>query len=334
MKKVVNGFIKTLHCLCLVAVIALGLMTIIGTGGGGGETLTLITYTGLTTQATIDENNAEDLAVGAYEGGHTGGAVGGIGAIQPAESVHVDRPYMLKVSRVLEDSLRQVDFLSRSSGIENCHHTVNDIVFGGCGGIASYTITVDDETGDFNGSLNFLSYCDDGVTITGRVGFTGQVNVNLGHALLRFSFNFYNLTGTSGSDSFTLNGNISCDVTVSPTIITMSMLLHDNSTGKVYWVQNYEMRVTEGANYVDIEVSGRYYDPDYGYVNIDTPDPFCIYNVDDCPSDGVLVVTGDTGTAGGPTIARLTALSSTTYQVEADTNGDGFYDYDSEILNW
>jgi hypothetical protein len=37
MKKAGNGFIKTLPYLCLVGVIALGLMTIVGTGGGGGN---------------------------------------------------------------------------------------------------------------------------------------------------------------------------------------------------------------------------------------------------------------------------------------------------------
>ena len=36
MNKARNGFIKTLPYLCLVGVIALGLMTIVGTGGGGG----------------------------------------------------------------------------------------------------------------------------------------------------------------------------------------------------------------------------------------------------------------------------------------------------------
>jgi hypothetical protein len=40
MKKVTNGFVKSLHYLCLAGVIAIGLMTIVATGGGedgGGE---------------------------------------------------------------------------------------------------------------------------------------------------------------------------------------------------------------------------------------------------------------------------------------------------------
>lgn len=338
MKKARNGFIKTLPYICLVGVIALGLMTIVGTGGGGGGgggASSGITYTGLTTQAAISEGNAKDISTGAYEGGHIGTAFG-IEAIQSGESAHIGRPRMLKVSRVLEGSLRKVDLASRSGGtFIGAISTESGTFDGDCGGSASYTVSIDDQTGYFNGSLNFNSYCDEGVTITGGVTFTGQVDVNSpDDDLLTFSFSFNNLTCTSGSDSFTLNGNISWDVTGSSATMTMTMLLRDNSTSKVYWVQDYTIEATEGVGYVDIDVSGRYYDPDYGYVTFTTPTPFRIYDDDDYPSEGVLVVTGNTGIAGGSTMARLTALSSTTYQVEADTNGDGFYDWDSGVLNW
>ena len=37
MKRVKNGFVKNLHYLCLAGVIALGFITIVGTGGGGGS---------------------------------------------------------------------------------------------------------------------------------------------------------------------------------------------------------------------------------------------------------------------------------------------------------
>ena len=336
MKKARNGFMNTLPYLCLVGVIALGLMTIIGTGGGGGGggTPTGISYTGLTTEAMIDETNAEDLAVGAFEGGHTGVVIGGIDAIQTGESVHVGRPRMLKVSRILEDSLRQVDFTSLSDGtFIGAIHTESGTIDGDCGGSASYTISIDDKNGDFNGSLNFYDYCDGGVTITGGVSFSGLVDVNT-RDLLRFTFSFNNLTGTSGNDSFTLNGNISCDITVSPETMTMTMLLKDNSTGKVYWVQNYTMTITEWPNYVDVELSGIYYDPDYGYVTISTPTPFRVYDDDDYPSEGVLIVTGKTGSQGGPTRARLRVIDNTEYQVDADTNGDGTYDWGPEVFDW
>jgi hypothetical protein len=115
----------------------------------------------------------------------------------------------------------------------------------------------------------------------------------------------------------------------------MTMLLGDNSTGEVYWVRDYTMTVTEVAYYaVTFEISGSFYDPDYGFVLLSTPVPFLIDYDDDWPSEGVLVLTGDTGIAGGSIEAQLTALSSITYRVEADTNGDGFYDWNSGVLYW
>ena len=94
------------------------------------------------------------------------------------------------------------------------------------------------------------------------------------------------------------------------------------------------MTLTEESSYVNVEVSGKYYDSDYGYVTITTLTPLCIYYNDSFPSDGVFVITGDTGIGGGSTKAQLTVLSSTTYQVEADTNGDGTYDWNSGVLDW
>lgn len=182
MKNVKNGLVKNLNYLCVVGVVALGLMTIVATGGGGGDGdgggPSIPSYTGLTEPATIDENNAEALAVGAYEGGRMGAATGVMGVVQTEASGNIGYSRILKVSEVLEDSLRQVDFMSRSDGtFIGAIYTVSATVYGNCGGSASYTISVDDQTGDFSGSFTFASYCEDGVTISGGASFSGQVDV-------------------------------------------------------------------------------------------------------------------------------------------------------------
>ena len=335
MKKAGNEFVKNLHYLCLAGVIALGLLTIIATGdggGGGGGGSAGISYSGLTDPAPIDDDNAEDLAVGAYEGGRLGGAIGALGVVQPVSNVGYSR--VVQISQILGGSLHQVDFMSRSEGtFIGAIYTETGTIYGNCGGSASYSVSVNDQTGDFSGSLSFSSYCEDGVTISGAVSFSGKVDL-VTEELLRFSLSFSTLSGTSGGDSFTLHGTITTDLTVYPYVMTVSMLVRDNSTGKVYWVKDYTMIVTEEATYIEVDLSGTYYDPDYGYITFETTVPFRIYYGDDVPSDGVLVATGETGSEGGPTMARLTVLDSTTYQVEADTNGDGTYDWDSGILYW
>jgi hypothetical protein len=318
----------------LAVLLAVSLTACGGGGGGGGGSPAGTSYTGLTTEATIDENNAEDLSTGAYQGGQTGAAFGSVGAIQVGESEPVGRPRTLKVSQVLEDALHKVDLTSRSGGtFVGAIYTESDTIYGDYGGSASGTINVDDQTGEFSGSITFNSYSDDGVTtISGPVSFSGSLDVNT-EELMEFNFSFNNLAVTSGGDSFTLDGNISFDNTVYPATMTMTMLLKNNNTGKVYKV-DYNYIMTEEANYIDVEVSGTYFDPDYGYVSITTTTPLHIYSGDGYPSEGVLVATGNTGIAGGSTMARLTALTSTTYQIEADTNGDGIYDWNSGVLNW
>jgi hypothetical protein len=111
--------------------------------------------------------------------------------------------------------------------------------------------------------------------------------------------------------------------------MTMNVNVKDNTDGKVYWMDNYFITDIYYDTYDETEISGNFYSPDYGYVTLSTQEAFITLDEDDYPSQGILIATG----AGGTT-ARLTVLSATTYHVEADTNGDGTYEYDSGTLYW
>lgn len=311
--------------------------TACGGGGGGSDgegTPPTISYTGLTTQAAIDENNAEDLSAGAYQGGQIGDVFSSVGAIQALEPGPVSQPRMLKVAQVLEDSLHKVDLTSSfGATMVGAITTDSGIIDGNCGGNASFTIRVDDQSGNFSGSLTFNKYCQDGATISGAVSYAGTINVNTDE-LSEFSFSFDNLAADSGSDAYTLNGDISFVTTFSDATMTMAMLLKDHNTGKVFKFEDYIISIAGSSSHEAFEVYGKYFDPDYGVVSITTNKPFRIESGSEWPSEGILVVTGKSGIAGGSSMARLTALSSANYQVEADTTGDGTYDWNSGTLNW
>ncbi|WP_419655630.1 uncharacterized protein Dvar_47240 [Desulfosarcina variabilis str. Montpellier] len=81
-------------------------------------------------------------------------------------------------------------------------------------------------------------------------------------------------------------------------------------------------------------ISGDFYYPDYGYVSLSTEQTLIIDASTGTPSSGVLIVTGENGSSGGPTEARLTCYSEGQFQVEADTDGDGVYDWTSDMLSW
>ena len=329
--------------ICLMCVLSLALITLIGCGGGGddgGSGTTSITYTGLTTLADVTDTNAQVLVAGAFNGGRTSSALSGLGAVETASDENTVSFRTLEVTRALEDALLQVDLSSVSGGpIIGATQTESGSVEGPCGGTASYSIQVDDQTGIFSGSFSFSSYCDGGVTLSGSANFSGKFDLSDPNnpTFERITFTFTNLSDGSS----TLDGTIEIDPSGSPVIMTIGLKLKDNATGKVYWVQNYTMEMTDGSDsggyYVEVEISsGKYYDPDYGYVTVltDPIAPFKIYDSDQWPSSGVLIVTGKIGAGGNNTRARLEALDANTCQITADTNGDLVYDYDSGVINW
>jgi len=115
------------------------------------------------------------------------------------------------------------------------------------------------------------------------------------------------------------------------TTIKLDCLLRDNNTKLVYKTEKLVITLTAGANYSDANISGRYYDPQYGYVDISTPTPLRINDGNYWPSSGVLKAIGAAGTltetTGINTSASFTALSNpTTYQLDVDTDGDGAAD--------
>jgi len=118
----------------------------------------------------------------------------------------------------------------------------------------------------------------------------------------------------------------------------MDMRVQDG-TGRVCKVENYQLDITDGGGYEQIQVSGRFYDPDYGYVVLQTISPFIVYYNDEYPSSGQLVLTGATVPGSGPASIMLTAIDADNCQVEADIDGDGDYegapsDYDSGVIPW
>ena len=302
-----------------------------GGGGGGNEGTLAISYTGIMDEAAIDSTNATALATESYTNGSLGSAMSDIAAGQTENSEQVYAPRMLKVSNVLKDSLFKVDLTSRSGGIfAGAVYQATDTIAGSCGGSASYTISVNDQTGAFSGSFIYSNYCDGGAVINGSVDFSGTVDVAT-EKILTFSFSFNNLSSTLGGDSVTVKGDMSFNMTGSP---TMAICVKDNSINLVYWIKDYQLEITEVGNCVEIDISGRFYHPDHGYVTLSTVQVLTICGLEEYPSSGILLITGKTGSESGRTRARITFHSASTYQVEADTNGNGTYDFDTGVSNW
>jgi hypothetical protein len=320
-----KNFSLVLPIVCIIGLISCG-----GGGGGGGDFVpsqpTGLTYTGVNTPAVIDSNNVAELASDAFIGGETGSNLGLFTSVNEQQTKINREIQLFEIVQILGSPLYKIDFNSHrgdSLAVQTEQETVN----GECGGTASYTVTMDDVNGTFTGSMTFTSYCNEDTTISGTAGFSGLFNVNTSD-FLNFALSLNMVSLTSGNQSYVIDGDVSVDVSGSQSIASLDMFMKDSS-GEVFWVKDYTLRITEGLDYVDLEVSGRFYHPTYGYVDLSTITPVRTYNSYEWPSSGVLQIVG-----GGGTTAQLLAINENYCQIIADTNGDGYDDYDSGQMSW
>jgi hypothetical protein len=299
-----------------------------GSGDGGGDAG--LNYTGETKQTEIDENNATAIAAGAFAAGQTGTVMTSSEASQDypdPTDLQIEHFRTLNVPRILGNAARSMDLrphLHQLSLETEAVYTETGTIDGPCGGTVSYILSVNDVSGEFEGTFTFANYCEHGVTISGNARVAGTVDLN-SEEIITITFWFENLTdGTMAMD-----GNMSMDFSVSPMVCTLECLLKDKTTGKVYWAKEYHLDIYEYADRIEVDISGRFYHPDHGYVEVTTEEVFVIYDGDEWPTSGILLMLGANNTK-----ARLTAIDETTCRIEADTDGDGDYDWDSGPLLW
>lgn len=307
----------------LISYLSIPILIFISSCGGGGGSNgggSNITYTGSSSQAVISDTNAENLATDTYQGG----ALGGI-TQKPGADSQASRPVSISILNILRQTMQKIKVPGG-----NRTATVSNSETGGCGGSYSYTLTVNDSTGDFTGTFTYSGYCSMGTISNGTLTVSG----NISGSTMSLTITFSNYGMTTGGDSFTVTGTAAFNSLVSSTGYTLNLVYLDNTASKVYKLENFVISSTSGMGYVDISMSGRFYHPDHGYIDITTPTatPFRYMASDIYPSQGVLVLTG----AGGATV-KLTVIDNTQLQIEADANGDGDYvdsgDY-SNTISW
>lgn len=317
-----------------------------GGGGGGGSTSQ---YTGLTSQAVLSDNNAETIALEAYQAGDLSTATAGLMSLRESGNPTVGAPAAIAIARLLENAVDQVSLgpgaaagsPSGKSAKPMTVVTASDTVFDGMGGSMSYTLSVDDQTGNFSGSFQFSSWHGDGgEAFNGRAGVSGNIDLVLGE-FTQITFSFHPITFSDGSGSFSIYGTVSLTVGVSSGSARLDLVLRDESTQETVWIDDYTVMTTDGPDndfdgqpdFQDASISGRIYLSHHGYVDITTPTAFRYYAGYDLPSAGQMVVTGSGGRS-----ARLTVIDgvpvSSGYYVEADLDGLPGYEWRSVDRPW
>jgi hypothetical protein len=326
---------RALIKICVYTITTTFLLALIGGCGSGGGSSGL-SYTGSTSPATLSSSNSATLVGSAYTGGNSGIIIGGITTgLTNYDFGASRRPRILVISdallkfahlTIVDDTLARPEIAATANNIP--HSTLH----GNCGGTATVNGSYDDGNKTLSLTANLSSYCQDRTTLNGTVGASGQAvvdaqnNINISSISITLS----RLTAAYGGDSFTADGSMSISPQAGYTyiannsVLSIDMLIKDNATAKIFKLENFtisESLTTGTSSYVDMTITGRYYAPDEGYIDLTTPTTIRIMGEDDWPSSGSLRGIGHNSSA------TLTALDNNAYRLDVDTENNGTADY-------
>jgi len=323
-----------------------------GSGGGGGTSG--IKYDGNTEAVVITEDNADEVALSSYESS-SGSESSGVGMVnqfllrtasenpQPKNNASIASGLV----NVAWSSISNLNNQENRSAARTAakRQTFSESETGSCGGSMTVSGWGDDSNFTISATLSFSNFCESGEVVNGTMNVLGQFDDDMfetGKVALTFS----KITFEDTESSVTVSGKVNASVSLTSMSLLINMTARDNIEQKTYKFVNFDISNTTSDEYyfcdltydciVEMSFSGTIYDYDYGVSEIATEAPFVFNGNTQYPSSGSLIVTGGAANelAEGATKAKLTILDINSYQVEADTTGDGFYDYSSEPIAW
>lgn len=268
--KTVSKLGITLSLALMTALIVAGC----GGGGDGSSQLSMVEYTGLTTPAVLTIDNAEEIALDAYEGGAASGGLGGvsIGAVSSPEKV---LPAIVR----LNDTLGEVvDPANMGNSI--FAGLTDSVAMTGCSGSARLTATINENTGAFSMSMTFYDYDEycSGESMSGTIAASGTMSMddpndpNTWQVVGAVNMSFYTLTFEDATDSISFGGSWTVTaVAQNSEEINFWYVVRDNNSGVSFKFGDpadlCHLVVTDNGATEDIVMDGVFYNPDHGWVN-------------------------------------------------------------------
>lgn len=306
-------------------------------GGGGGS----VEYTGNTGAAIISEENASELSGETFTGSDAANASNPTFAASTSKS----RKSAFAVSKLLG----HVDSLSRAAKYKTDSNITEGLptaqisyeVTDTCpsGGTVTLTGTVDDVTRVGSLSVSYSDCSDGDVIVNGSATLNANVyNTDIDkYTDVELIYNNLHFVSVDPADriDWQIGANLHVeqiytgDLNPFTQISTINLTLNENIGGASYKYEDY-MTEVEFDQYLapstaDVSVSGRLYHWIHGYVDVETTTPLHYTSVNPLTypvSGGPLIYTGDANRK-----IRITPVNATLVTVEADVDGDDFYEY-------
>lgn len=290
-------------------------------------------FTGASNAALVTSENAEDLALGGFYGARTGGVIGTIGSGMAKSTVSAAGIPARELVQNLKLATRRLAIPKKAEELRQSQaaggggkvlkRSAISQVAGDNGGVASYSLEINDTTGSFAGSVNFQSYTSGSTTFNGICDMQGSFDANR-QEVAQLTISFKSLSMRQSSE-YVLIGNISWTFAYSSSSesMDMNMVLKDVANSKAYWFKNYKVVTIYGSSSLTQSLTGRYYDHDFGYVDLSTESGMVADYGASWPREGTL-----NSSASGRWVKLI--FLATTYKVQAETNGDGVADWQVE----
>lgn len=289
-------------------------------------------YKGETSEAALTSENADTLTVNAYDGSTLSYLLQQASDISEKKSTSNTNNDRL-LSQIGKKLFQPVTLVksaikgSKAATAKPLARTESEVIDDGDGGTASLTININDATGYFTGAITYSQFSEDGVTLDGTSTISGQYSIaydaisSFSFSLNALEFDFYS------AEILTLTGTLdwTMDFEDDTESLTMDMIILDEEVEKTYWFDNYHIVTVMYDNGISQIITGRYYDYDFGYVDISTPASIFTYYDDSWPVEGIFRCDGSNGTW-----ARLVFDDETTL-LQVDSNGNGTIDYETDV---
>ncbi|MDH5326199.1 MAG: hypothetical protein OEZ68_20885 [Gammaproteobacteria bacterium] len=261
----------------LLKLIFVGLfaITLSACGGGGSGEPTGLQYTGVTTGAGIDENNAQALAISAQEGVDAQVSAENV----PLGAVSADNGLM----QAMMNQVNSIISNQQTSGTE-LPAGITQRTNGDCPSNPGYMELRGTQT---SGTINFYNYCV--VNTLGNMVFNGYISYMVNEPIV--TVEMVNLSVSYAGYYMALNATMTINNTTGDVSMTVRWVGVD---GKVHQIVGFSI-LGSGTDLSPFSVSGRVYHADHGYVDIATPQGLVYDTTCAGPLSGIMTITGGDG---------------------------------------
>lgn len=304
---------------------------LVGCNDDNGGSSSDIKYKGSTEQVLIDESNAVKIATTVFLNTDSMVSTGDLAYSGMILENYEGTPSMLHtlaLALTLLDIIENAQMPSSESETPYTGAVYHDswTQEGECGGKAEIKWSYNIDSDKVSMTIKFHDYCSDqGITLDGTVEIEDDFFLDQ----ITMTFKSLKSTFEESEQNTTMSGTIEVEEGPISLIFDMNVTMRNNTTDKTYKVEDLTVEMIDDGFEIEVILSGRFYDHDNGYCDTSTEISIKFLDSSDMPYEGSLLIEGANNTK-----ALLTIIDEESYEVEADTNGDGTFNYSSGTLTW